>query len=339
MPNHYLIDKNEIWFRSLYENNSDGIISIDCNGRIIGVNPAILRITETKQTDYIHRHLSKLKLNLKEMESEKLIDAFYRSFHEAPQSFEETFLRSNGTSIELRFVNVPVERNGKRIGNHIIVKDISEEKHSQEHIRHQAFHDELTGLPNRRLFNLVLSQIIETSYLNGSGFAVMAIDLDRFKLINDSLGHAYGDVFLKMVSERISKSVEGYAVTIARMGGDEFTLICDGDSLQEYSLMAERIMNEIQQPYLLKDSEFHMSSSIGIAIYPEHGLDAEQLQKNADIAMYAVKKKSKNNYHFYSTGMDKKELEKFVLEGDLRNAIDRGELQIYLSAPNPDQGS
>lgn len=153
----------------------------------------------------------------------------------------------------------------------------------------------------------------------------MVLDIDRFKMINDSLGHTYGDQFLKEVSGRIQACTAGHDVLVARMGGDEFTLLCRGyERESDVTELTGRIVSAIQVPYRLKENDFFVS--IGIAIFPRHGTDADQLMKNADTAMYEVKKKGKNGFEYFSNKLDKQLAEKIELEGDLRKALERGEL-------------
>jgi diguanylate cyclase (GGDEF)-like protein/PAS domain S-box-containing protein len=324
------IQEHERWYRSLYENNSQGIVSVDIAGRIISFNPAVTVITGFKEMDYVNQHVSNIGLQISEKERDNTQHLYDKSFDERPQSYETTLMMSNGKAIELSIINVPVEIEGRRVGNHIIAKDITEEKRAKEQVQHLAYHDELTGLPNRRMFNQVLTQTIEANLDKPSRFAVMVLDIDRFKIINDSLGHTYGDIFLQEMSERIRISIEGFKVTLARMGGDEFTLICDiGYEESEAIEVAERIIHAIQSPYRLKDNDFYVTASIGIAVYPHHGEDPVQLLKSADTAMYKVKKNGKNGYQLFTAKLDEELLEKIELEGDLRKALQRNELLLY----------
>lgn len=188
---------------------------------------------------------------------------------------------------------------GEVVGSYIIFKDITAEKRAQLKVNHLAFHDELTGLPNRRKFNQAIAETIEQSSTSDSHFAVMVLDIDRFKIINDSLGHMVGDQFLQEVSGRIQQAIAGQDVMLARIGGDEFTLLCRNYETQDtIKRLAEQIISCIQAPYRLKDSDFYVSASIGIALFPSHGQDAVQLLKNADTAMYEVKKKVKTIINF-----------------------------------------
>ncbi|MED1949505.1 putative bifunctional diguanylate cyclase/phosphodiesterase [Brevibacillus centrosporus] len=205
-----------------------------------------------------------------------------------------------------------------------------EEQQAKAIIEYQALHDELTGLPNRRMFHQALSQAIERYREEPTPFAVFVMDIDRFKLINDSLGHTYGDRFLQEVSNRIRECAEGYPVTIARLGGDEFTLIlenCDEPSLA--AELAEKLVKAIEVPYRLQNNDYYVSASIGIAIYPTHCASEEDLLKNADTAMYEVKKNGKNGHQFFSPVLDEQLLMRIELESDLRKAVQRQELELY----------
>ncbi|UIO44657.1 EAL domain-containing protein [Brevibacillus brevis] len=325
-----VIQESESWYRSLYKNNEYGIISLDTGGCIIKMNPAVTKIGGLREEEFINQHVSKIRMHIVEEQRELTKDSFAQSFAPNRNNFETTIFHPNGNRVELSVLNVPVEIEGEVVGNHIIVKDITEENRVKEKIRYLAYHDELTDLPNRRKFNQVLHQSIEKSSQDSSSFAVMVIDIDRFKMINDSLGHSYGDIFLQGVSDRISKSAKGYHATIARMGGDEFTILCEtGADRREAASLADKIIEALKQPFTLKDSEFYISASIGTAIFPDHGTDAVALLKKADTAMYEVKKQGKNGHLFYTTDFDAQLLENIEIERDLRKAIERKELVVY----------
>ncbi|WP_240414270.1 bifunctional diguanylate cyclase/phosphodiesterase [Paenibacillus periandrae] len=321
--------EHERWYHSLYENNSNGIVSVDIHGNIMGFNRAVTQITGLEEADFINKHISHIGLQITEEERENTKKFYYESFKKQPQSYE-TALIANGKRFDLSIINVPVEIKGRLVGNHIIAKDITEEKQSKEMAQHLAYHDELTGLPNRRRFNQVLAEAIEAAQGTDLNFAVMVLDIDRFKIINDSLGHTYGDIFLQEMCERIRTSVENYKVTLARIGGDEFTLVCDNSYDESKAIeIAERIIQAVQLPYRLKDNDFYITASIGIAIYPQHGADDVQLLKHADTAMYEVKKNGKNGYLLFTSKLDYELQEKIELESDLRKAIERNEFLLY----------
>ena len=217
-----------------------------------------------------------------------------------------------------------------------LVLEAYEEKNRQEEqkakaiIEYQAMHDELTGLPNRRMFHQVLHEAIERNSLHKTRFAVLMLDIDRFKMINDSLGHTYGDRFLQEMSKRLQQCGDGYEYTLARMGGDEFTVICENFSDSSSVIhLAERMAKAMEMPFHLHNTDFYVSASIGIAMYPDHGEQAEQLLKNADKAMYDVKKNGKNGYRFYASELDEQLLLKIELESYLRKAIKRNEMVLH----------
>ncbi|MGG1664041.1 bifunctional diguanylate cyclase/phosphodiesterase [Brevibacillus sp. NRS-1366] len=325
-----VIQENESWYHSLYKNNEYGIISLDTNDIIINMNPAVTKISGLRLDEYMNQHVSKLGLHIAWEERDKAKKLYNQVQRNLPKSFETVLHHANGSKVELSVMIVPVDIEGEVVGNHIIIKDVTEENSAKEKIKHLAYHDELTGLPNRRKFNQILSETIERSDHDSSTFAVMVLDIDRFKMINDSLGHTYGDIFLQGVSKRITKSAEGYNATIARMGGDEFTIICeteaDGGRAAE---LAEGMIDALKQPFHLKDNDFYISASIGTAIFPLHGTDAVELLKKADAAMYEVKKQGKNGHLFYTPALDVQLIENIELESDLRKAIERNELVVY----------
>jgi diguanylate cyclase (GGDEF)-like protein/PAS domain S-box-containing protein len=324
------IEQNEKWYKSLYENSQDGIVSVDLQQRVIGFNAVALQITGYSAKEVNQQFISSLSSIIVSEDQEQVKLMFRRAFQGETTSHETAIIRSSGVRVELSVSNVPVVVDGNVVGSYIIFKDITEEIKAKQKISHLAFHDELTGLPNRRMFNQAITQAIDESRVSKAPFAVMVLDIDRFKMINDSLGHTIGDQFLKEVSMRIQKSAEEYNVVLARMGGDEFTLLCrDYESQETIKSLANQIISFIQTPYRLKDSDFYVSASIGVALYPGDGQDAVQLLKNADTAMYEVKKRGKNGYQFFSNELDQILQEKIELESDLRKAIERGELLLH----------
>lgn len=317
----------EKWYRSLFENNKDGIITVNLQSQIIGFNQAMSKLTGLPNEWFHSQSIIEVTRFIVEEERERTREMFLKSLGGEMQSYETAITHRNGHRVDLSVINVPVEVNGQVVGNYIIARDITEEKIGKEKIQHQAFHDELTGMPNRRMFNQVLARKIESK---SGRFAVLVIDIDRFKIINDSLGHTYGDLFLQEVSRRLVQKLAGSKVTLARMGGDEFTVICDGCyDHREIAGIAEQIIKVIASPYRLKDNDFFVTASIGIAIHPEDGEDAVQLLKNADTAMYEVKKNGKNGYHFYSSELNEQLQQKIELESDLRRAITGDQLFLH----------
>lgn len=324
-----MIRSQEKWYRALYENNTDGIISINTMGMIADMNPALLNLTGTQREDYIGHPIEVLKRFFQPDTYSEARDRYNEALLSTSLAYETQIVHPNGQTVHLSIVGVPVNVDGETTGTHIIVRDITEQKKTQDQIEHLAYHDELTGLPNRRRFDSIVQDQIE--FMQGTGrLAVMVLDIDRFKMINDSLGHACGDAFLQKVAQRIGEVIDPDKVTLSRMGGDEFSLICYSfSSIDDIARMAQQIVAAIQVPYTLKDNDFYVSASIGIAMFPEHGESREELIKNADSAMYEVKRAGKNGYRFYSAELDEELLFKIEIETDLRKAIERGELEVY----------
>jgi diguanylate cyclase (GGDEF)-like protein/PAS domain S-box-containing protein len=207
--------------------------------------------------------------------------------------------------------------------------DITERKRAEEQIKNLAYHDSLTGLPNRRLFQDRLSVAIAQAHRSGQPLAVIYLDLDRFKPVNDSLGHAAGDRLIQDVAERLRTCLrEGD--TVARLGGDEFTLLLPGVSqVVDVARVAEKVLDTLRLPFQIEGREIFATASIGISLYPEDGRDAETLVKNADAAMYRAKQQGRDNYQLYAPALNASALERLALESNLRHALAKDELLIH----------
>jgi len=200
-----------------------------------------------------------------------------------------------------------------------------EKQQDEEKIRHIAYHDGLTGLPNRELYRYKVDSAVEHAKRNNNLLGILFIDLDRFKQINDSLGHSVGDSLLKQVAERLSHCVRG-GDTVARQGGDEFTILLEGiRHVDEIVHVCERIVETVAQPYEINGKELFTSASIGVTVYPFDDTDVDNLLKDADTAMYYAKDSGKNHYAFFKSGMKRANLEQMDLERDLRKALEGNE--------------
>ncbi len=203
--------------------------------------------------------------------------------------------------------------------------------HAQR-IEYLAYHDGLTALPNRSLFSRLLSQSIGDAQLNSRQLAVSFLDLDRFKQINDALGHEAGDQLLQEVARRIQECVRDND-TVARLGGDEFVVLLQQiDDRKVAAAAAQKMLTAIARPFSLIGQEFRVTASIGISVYPHDGLDEQTLTKNADVAMYHAKEGGKNNFQFYSKEFDAHSLERLTLESSLRHALERNEFRLHYQA-------
>ncbi len=210
-----------------------------------------------------------------------------------------------------------------------IFTDITEQKITEQKLDKLAHYDLLTNLPNRVLFYESLKKLISKANRNNSKIALMFLDLDNFKTINDTLGHDYGDILLQEVSKKL-KSILRKEDIVSRLGGDEFTIILDGIADNTFpSVVAKKIIDTLAIPIKLKDEMGYIGSSIGIAIYPDDAKDMENLIKYADMAMYRAKESGKNTYRYFTSQMDAQAREKMELTNDLRNAVLNNELRLF----------
>lgn len=239
------------------------------------------------------------------------------------------FRKKNGLDFPVECVVSSVKEDGKIIGEVVTFRDITKRKQLEKEITHLAYYDHLTDLPNRALLDYFLKQEIEKAKLTGQKLAVLYLDLDRFKIINDSLGHSYGDILLKDVANRISQHMPD-EVFVSRQGGDEFTVVLPGfHSFAELMDLVGRLVNSFTDTFVLKGNEVHIKASIGISMFPEDGETSEVLIKNADAAMYKSKEKSGTYYHFFRSEMNTRNMESIFLENALYKALENDELLLH----------
>ncbi|OHB95423.1 MAG: hypothetical protein A3I59_04865 [Planctomycetes bacterium RIFCSPLOWO2_02_FULL_50_16] len=228
-------------------------------------------------------------------------------------------------------VSISPIKDSKNIITHFIAikEDITERKQAEERIRQLAYYDPLTGLPNRVLYNDRLSLALAHAQRTGEALAVLFIDLDRFKDINDTLGHSIGDQLLKAVAERLTDSLRKED-TATRQGGDEFTLLLPGmTQAEDAARVAQKILEAVRKPLTLGGHELNITTSIGIALYPTDGKDGETLLKNVDTAMYHAKELGRNNYQFFTPALYTKTVEQLEMESSLHHALERKEFVVY----------
>jgi diguanylate cyclase (GGDEF)-like protein/PAS domain S-box-containing protein len=216
-----------------------------------------------------------------------------------------------------------------RAANERLEAEIGERKQAEERAQHLADHDVLTGLPNRRLLEDRLTQALALSYRNRKITAVMFVDLDRFKTINDSLGHAVGDTLLKEVARRLVKQMR-IGDTICRIGGDEFVVVLpELKRSSDAAQVAQKVIENLSQSMAIEDRDLTITPSIGISVFPDDGRDAETLIRNADAAMYHAKEMGRSNYQFFTDQMNLAASRRLALESDLRRALKIGELRVF----------
>ena len=227
-------------------------------------------------------------------------------------------------------LNIRVVRddNGNVLLQEGTVEDVSDRKAAEERVQFLAYYDALTGLPNRLLLHDRLANALANARRRDEKVALLFLDLDRFKIINDSLGHSIGDLLLQEVAERLKKWARAQD-TVARIGGDEFIILLSGlKDIPDAAIAAERIMEAMTAEFVVQGHSFNVSCSIGISIYPAHGADSESLIKNADAAMYCAKDSGRNNFRFFTEDMNAQVVERLTLENCLRLALEKQELSL-----------
>lgn len=317
--------------RRAIESSSNGILICDMSLRdspVVYVNPAFERITGYPADEIIGRNPHFLAgKNLVQVGLEEI----YAAVRE--QRAGSVILRNyrkDGSLFWNELSISPVRDESGSVTHFVgIFNDVTERIRYQEEIEHQATHDTLTGLANRTLLADRLDQAVVYAHRSGRLVAVLLLDLDRFKLINDGLGHNTGDTLLKIVAQRFASCIRK-GDTIARLGGDEFVIILT-DVAQEDDVapIARKIIETLMLPLEIDGQEIFTTASIGISLYPKDGTDQEALLKNADTAMYRVKASGHNAYRFYTEDMNVRSVEKLKLEADLRRALERGEFLLH----------
>ena len=239
-------------------------------------------------------------------------------------------IRRDGSQIPIEDSVAPIhDRDGQISGTVIVFRDVSAARATALQITHSAQHDFLTGLPNRMLLNDRITQAIAVAPRHTKQVAVLFLDLDGFKHINDSLGHPTGDKLLQSIAKRLVGCVRD-ADTVSRQGGDEFVvLLSELEHPEDAAITARRMLQAIAEPHSIDQYELHVTTSIGVSIYPDDGLDAETLIKHADTAMYQVKENGRQSYRFFEPAMNVRAMERQFIEGSLRRALDRKEFALH----------
>lgn len=312
----------------VFENTVEGIIVTDAQQVIQMVNPAFSVITGYSAGEAIGK--TPRILSSKRHDSE-FFKNIWSSLDAADQWQGEIWDRRKNGEAYPEWLTITVIRDAQ---NHIthyvgVFHDITTLKRSEEQIAFRAYHDAVTGLPNRLLFNDRLSMSIAHAQRNCQGLAVLFLDLDNFKNINDSLGHAMGDSLLQSFARRLSCLVREED-TVARLGGDEFIILLQSTGNPNYAVhIAKRILKSLQQPFRIKEHELYISASIGIAIFPNDGTNNESLISNADAAMYRAKEQGRNNYTLFTHSMNVKVAKRLTLENRLHKALEQGEFLLH----------
>lgn len=307
------------------EATADGILVLDNHGNVINFNQKFIDIWELPSTVESDRE-QVLALVLEKLAKFCATD-FKEIYTQFAQNNYDCLELKNGKILECYFQAQQLQE--QTIGQVWSFRDVTEHKKAQAMIQHQAFHDSLTNLPNRTLFDRELTRALERARDNHKMLAVMFLDLDRFKTINDTLGHAVGDLLLKSVVERLKHCVREQDL-ISRWGGDEFTLLLPEINCREdATAIANRILEVLKPSFDLEGHYLHVTSSIGIAVFPDDGKDVDTLLKNADSALYRVKEQGRNNYQHYTLTLNSQAYELLSLENNLHYALKKQEFTLY----------
>ena len=321
--------------RALVTLNSigDAVVCTDIWGKISYLNFVAEKMTGWSNQEAVGRPLGEVLrivyartheaiTNPVKMEAGRLL-----SINLPPNSI---LIRRDGFEIPIEDSIAPIhDREGDSKGAVIVFRDVSAARAMAEEAIHSAQHDFLTGLPNRILVSDRLNQAILLAGRHNSKLAVLFLDLDGFKHINDSLGHAIGDKLLQSVAIRLVKCMRG-ADTVSRQGGDEFVvLVSEMEKEEDAAYTAQRILHSVAEGHPIEQHDLHVSMSIGVSVYPDDGLDAETLIKNADTAMYQAKENARHSYQFFKPAMNVRAVERQSIEEGLRRALERQEFRVH----------
>ncbi|WP_338788362.1 EAL domain-containing protein [Metabacillus sp. FJAT-53654] len=312
---------NEQRYQSLFEYNKDAVYSFDLTGNFTNVNKASEHLTGYSSAELLTMSFEEI---IHPDDISKAMTAFDNATKGSTDTLYVNVVHKSGKLVYVNVTNIPIVIEKKIVGIYGIAKDITEQKKAQALVQHMAYHDHLTGLPNRSMLEKCLSTGLELSTRK----AVLFIDLDRFKVINDTLGHTIGDLLLKEVAQSLKRSVNENDM-VFRQGGDEFIVILENVDRDQAAKIAERIIEMLAKPFKINEYDIFTSPSIGISLYPDDGETGEILIKHADFAMYQAKSAGKKTYRFYSSNEEEGTYNSLEMEMALHKAIQRHELVLH----------
>ncbi|HSW08645.1 EAL domain-containing protein [Aquabacterium sp.] len=318
----------ELWAK-VFEASSEGILILDARHRVLTANRALCRHTGFELAELIGETLAPL---FDEEASSAVLAQIWAAADKRGSWQGEVRLKRRSDSTYPAWLVVSAVRDGPGSVSHYICTalDISDRKASEERIHFLAHHDALTGLPNRLLFTERLRQATQQARRSGHQVAVLFIDLDRFKTINDSLGHHAGDALLRSVAKRLQEAVRD-GDTVCRLGGDEFVIALSGvnGSDEVLGIVERRLVPMIRRVHQVGSAELHVSCSIGVALFPDDSRDIDELMQHADVAMYQAKAMGRDSAQFFTPELNERAHKRLRLESQLRHAIDRGEMALH----------
>jgi diguanylate cyclase (GGDEF)-like protein/PAS domain S-box-containing protein len=338
-----IADLNE-FTQSMIENAPFSIIATDPAGTVIAMNPAAESLTFYRKPELIGRHSMVVLHDPAEMSARAVqlskdlnepVQAGFSSLIAMPKQghtdeHEWTYVRKDGSRILVNLAMTALKTQSEKIAGYLgIAFDITERKRLTEYVNHLAHHDQLTGLPNRVLLDDRMRQAIQRARRNRHKVAVLMVDVDYFKRINDSLGHSAGDVLLDAIAKKLCSAVR-QTDTVARMGGDEFVIVMpEFRDEKDAERCAEAIIQKVSTPTMLGNREVNVTVSVGLCVFPDCAQDADSLLKNADAALYEAKEGGRNSFHVFNQSMVVATADKLEFEHDLRHALINGELSLH----------
>ncbi|MES2297313.1 MAG: EAL domain-containing protein [Pseudomonadota bacterium] len=320
-------EESKLLHTLVFEHTSEGMMITDVGGSIISVNPAFSKLSGYSSQDAIGKHLSDLASTRHDKD---FFDDIRRCIGQTGVWHGEVWNQhKNGQQYLISIVfNTVCDQDGVPFRRIALFSDITKKKATEELIWKQANFDALTGLPNRRMFHDRLRIEMKKSERSNMAMALVFIDLDHFKEVNDTLGHDLGDALLIETAKRLTMSVRG-TDTVARLGGDEFTVILSElNEAADVARIAQQILKHMVMPFELGESRAYISASIGITLYPEDGDSLETLLKNADQAMYAAKQQGRNRFNYFAPFMQEATRTKMMLTNELRSALEQKQLRV-----------
>lgn len=319
--------------RVTLESIGDGVLSTDATCKITYLNAEAERMTGWTRAEAHGRQISEV-FHLLDSETRlpapNPVEPVIQKRKPIGLFDNSVLIRRDGFESPIEGSSAPIfDQKGEVTGAVVTFRDVSETRAMTQRMTYLGQHDYLTGLPNRMLFHDRLMQAIAYAQRHNTQLAVLFLDLDNFKHINDSLGHTVGDKLLQSVAGRLVAQVR-HSDTVCRQGGDEFVILVLEDAhAEDATIIADKIVRAVTQPHHVEGHELHITTSIGLSVYPADGDDADTLIRNADMAMYVAKKKGKNCYQFFNAEMNARAMERRSMEVELRRAIDREELILH----------
>ncbi|HEX7953655.1 MAG TPA: EAL domain-containing protein, partial [Burkholderiales bacterium] len=316
--------ESEARYQALFEHSIDAVFLMRPDGGILSANAEACRLL-----GYTENELRALgRAGLTEPDDPRVAALLEAHRREGAARGELKMRRKDGSWVPVEAASTAFRDRSGELCASLIIRDITDRKRAEEHIEYLAYHDELTGIPNRAYFQRAFEHTIATSQRQGLNSALMVVDLDRFKNINDIIGHEAGDQLLKQVAARLHTCLRDGDV-LARLGGDEFVVLMqDASSLAAVSAVANKLLEATSRPLIIDEQEFLITASIGISTCPHDGTDLQTLLRNGDVAMYRAKESGKNRFQYFSPDMDVHGRERLAIESALGRALERDEFTL-----------